>query len=76
MATSQTLTLLDLVQTINEFARNDAEIVAAVTHLINSGKVRLGGNFTGARIDLSTPAFRSSSCAPLGSRLADTCSYE
>jgi hypothetical protein len=70
MTTAQTLTLLDLVQTINEFARNDAEVVAAVTHLVNSGQVRLGGNFTGARIDLSTLVPRSPSFAPPGSRRA------
>jgi hypothetical protein len=56
MATVQPLTLLDLVQTLNEFAQTDDEVVAAVTHLVNSGQVRLGGNFTGARINLSTPA--------------------
>jgi hypothetical protein len=56
MATVQTLTLLDLVQTLNEFAQTDDEVVAVVTQLVNSGQVRLGGNFTGARINLSTPA--------------------
>ena len=76
MRTVQTLTLLDLVQTLNEFARNDVEVVAAVAHLVNSGKVRLGGNFTGARIDLSTPAFRSPSFASPSARIADTRSYE
>jgi len=64
MTTVQTLTLLDLVQTVGEFAQNDDEIVAAVTHLVNSGKVRLGGNFTGARIDLSTPASPASFVRP------------
>ena len=76
MTTSQTLTLLDLVQTINEFAQNEAEVVAAVAHLVNSGQVRLGGNFTGARIDLSTPARQSPSFASLGARRADTRTYE
>jgi hypothetical protein len=46
-------TLLDLVQAVSEYAHTDAEIVATVAALINSGKVRLCGNFAGARIDLN-----------------------
>ena len=53
MATSYTSTLLELVQAASEFASTDDEIVAAVTHLINSGNVLLGGTFAGARIDVS-----------------------
>ena len=48
-------TLLDLVQTINDYATNDDEVVATVAYLVNSGKVLLCGNFAGARIDLSVP---------------------
>jgi hypothetical protein len=48
-----TTTLLDLVQTVSEFAASDMEVVATVTYLINSGKVRLCGNFAGAKIKLS-----------------------
>ena len=48
-----TTTLLDLVQAVSEHAHTDAEIVATVAALINSGKIRLCGNFAGARIDLS-----------------------
>lgn len=46
-------TLLDLVQAVSEYAQTDAEVVATVATLINSGKVRLCGNFAGAHIHLS-----------------------
>lgn len=48
------VTLLDLVKTVSEYARSDAEIVATVVHLVNSGAVRLCGTFRGARFDLRT----------------------
>jgi len=41
MATSHELTLLDVIQAVNEVTENDLEIVATVTHLISSGQVRL-----------------------------------
>jgi len=50
MATPSKVTLLDLVQTVSDYATNDDEIVATVAYLINSGKVLLCGNFAGARI--------------------------
>jgi hypothetical protein len=52
MTKRTTITLLDLVQTVSHFAVNDTEVVATVTYLVNSGKVRLGGNFAGAKIAL------------------------
>lgn len=52
MTSPTTLTLLDLVQTVNLFAVSDTEIVATAIYLVNSGKVRLGGNFAGATIAL------------------------
>ena len=55
MATITQTTLLDLVQTVNAFAASEAEVVATVAYLINSGKVRLCGNFAGAKIDLAGP---------------------
>ena len=54
MTTVIRTTLLDLVQAVGEYAQTDAEVVATVVTLINSGKVRLCGNFAGARIHLST----------------------
>jgi hypothetical protein len=53
MMTPYKSTLLDLVQTINDYATSDDEVVATVSYLVNSGKVLLCGNFAGARIDLS-----------------------
>ena len=44
-----TVTLLDLVMAVSQFARTEAELIATVVYLVNSGKVRLGGNFRGAR---------------------------
>jgi hypothetical protein len=49
-------TLLDLIQSVSDYAKDDDEIVATVAYLINSGKVLLCGNFAGARIDLSALA--------------------
>ncbi|MBM4257615.1 MAG: hypothetical protein FJ147_17200 [Deltaproteobacteria bacterium] len=46
-------TLLELVQVVSEYAQSDAEVVATVVSLINSGQVSLCGNFAGARINLS-----------------------
>jgi len=45
-------TLLELVQTVSESARNDEEVVATVAYLVNSGRVRLCGTFAGAKIAL------------------------
>jgi hypothetical protein len=49
-----TVTLLDLVTAVAEYARNDGELIATVVWLVNSGTVRLGGNFRGARFDVTT----------------------
>ena len=46
----QVMTLLDLVSSIAASAETDAEVVATVTDLINSGKIRLIGNFRGADV--------------------------
>jgi hypothetical protein len=43
-------TLLDLVQTVNKLTDDDQEVVAMVVALVNSGRVRLCGNFAGATI--------------------------
>jgi hypothetical protein len=52
-------TLLELIQVVNESAQNDDEVVATVTYLINSSRVRLCGTFAGAKIALhpSLPEF-------------------
>jgi hypothetical protein len=45
------MTLLDLVTTVEEYAGSEADVIAIVARLVNSGTVRLGGNFKGARFD-------------------------
>jgi hypothetical protein len=41
----ETLTLLDLVAAVADAASSEEEVVAAVHHLIESGRVHLVGNF-------------------------------
>jgi hypothetical protein len=41
----ETLTLLDLVAAIADEAETDEEVVATIQHLIETGKVKLVGNF-------------------------------
>jgi hypothetical protein len=47
-------TLLDLVTAVSKYAASDAEVVATVVCLVNSGTVELCGNFRGARFDLAS----------------------
>jgi len=56
MQTQVQSTLLDLVHTFSSFTDNDREVVAIVTYLVNSGRVRLCGTFAGATIELSPPS--------------------
>jgi len=51
-------TLLDLVTCIGEVTRDDREVVATVVALVNSGRVRLTGNFRGAHISLDEADWR------------------
>lgn len=51
MATAPDLTLLDLVAAVAKNARTEAEVVATVVYMVNSGAVRLCGNFSGARFE-------------------------
>ena len=46
------ITMLDLVWAISQHARSEAEVIATVVHLVNSGTVRLGGIFRNARIEM------------------------
>ena len=52
MQTTPECTLLELVKRVNEVTDDDNEVVAAVVHLVNSGRVRLRGTFAGAKIKL------------------------
>jgi hypothetical protein len=49
-------TLLDLVNAVSVQARSEAELIATVVYLVNTGRVRLCGNFKDARFDLRTLA--------------------
>ena len=51
-------TLLDLVTAVSPFARTEAELIATVVYLVNSGKVTLCGNFRGARFDCDAEGLR------------------
>ena len=44
------LTLLELVRAIQDNCGSDAEVVAVVTHMVNTRRVVLRGNFARARI--------------------------
>lgn len=45
-------TLLDLVNAVSQSTRTEAEVIATVVDLVNSGRVRLCGNFAGERFAL------------------------
>jgi hypothetical protein len=47
-------TLLDLVTAVSKYSASDAEVVATVASLVNSGTVELCGNFRGAHFDLAS----------------------
>jgi hypothetical protein len=49
---ARNITLLDLVNAVSTHARTEAEVIATVVYLVNSGTVRLCGTFKGARFDL------------------------
>ena len=53
-----TATLLDLVTAVSEVSRTEAEVIATVVHLVNSGEVTLCGNFRGVRFDCDAEGLR------------------
>ena len=53
-----TATLLDLVTAVSEVSRTEAEVIATVVHLVNSGTVTLCGNFRGAHFDCDAEELR------------------
>jgi len=44
-------TLLELVSAISETTEDDQEVVSTVLHLLETGRVRLCGNFRGVPVD-------------------------
>lgn len=51
-----TVTLRELVAAVSDYAQSEAEVVATVVHMINSGRVRLCGSISDARIDFPPAA--------------------
>ena len=47
---SRRVTLLELVQVVQDNCRSDAEVVAVITHMVNTGRVVLSGNFAEMRV--------------------------
>jgi hypothetical protein len=47
---SRRITLLELVQAVQDSCRSDAEVVAVITHMVNTRRVILRGNFARTRI--------------------------
>lgn len=50
------VTMLELVETVSEFARSESEVVATIVHMVNAGMVELVGNFRGAQITFEPTA--------------------
>ncbi len=46
-------TLLDLVMAVSASASSEAEVIATVVFLVNSGQATLCGSFRGSRFDLA-----------------------
>jgi hypothetical protein len=59
MTMARQTTLLDLVKAVSLYASSDAEVVATVVHMVNSGMVQLCGNFRGARFDLESAGVKA-----------------
>lgn len=59
------VTLLELIQAVSEFSHSEQEVVATVSFMLNSGRVRLTGNFRDTPIenlcDYSLPGSMASS---------------
>ena len=56
-------TMLDLINAVSDHARTEAEVIATVVYMVNSGTVRLCGTFKGARFDLTKFADHAPSAA-------------
>ncbi len=45
------LTLLELIDAVSEVSESEQEVVATVTYMLNSGRIRLAGNFRGTPVE-------------------------
>ena len=50
MATTHSLVLGDLIQAVSAVSANETEVLATLSHLVNSGRVHVGKTSTRARI--------------------------
>lgn len=50
------ITMLELVHAVSQRVSSEAETIATVAYLVNSGAYRLCGNFRGMRIELDGPS--------------------
>lgn len=41
----QPVTLLELIEAVSEVSENEQEVLATVTYMLNSGRIRLSGSF-------------------------------
>ena len=58
------MTLLELVNAVADYTPSENEVIATVVHMVNSGAVRLCGNFKGAHFDLGALESRAASRRP------------
>lgn len=65
---SDGLTLLDVVNTVGQYAETDDELKAVVAYLVNSGRVRLCGSLAGSTVDLPRPPASVSRLEPAAAR--------
>lgn len=54
----KSLTLLDVINAVGEYASTPDELKAVVIHLVNSGKVKLDGELAGCKIDFGPNALQ------------------
>ncbi len=52
----KSLTLLDVIDAVGEYASTPDELKAVVIHLVNSGKVQLAGDLAGCKIEFGPNA--------------------
>jgi hypothetical protein len=52
MTTTRRLMLGDLIHAVSTVAVNDQEVLATLSHLVNSGRIQLGKTSAWARLDL------------------------
>ena len=50
-AIEPSLTLLELIQAVNEVSESEQELVATVVYMLKSGRIHLTGNFRDACLD-------------------------